>query len=186
MITSKTETMKPLLESTSGVHLTAYIKNNGDLNDTKRQLKNAIEIADEYLVPVMNVKEIEKFFAPIQLLIKDEKRLKHFSKNLALFRTPTSFRVLNLPVEVESECIVADSFHIKPLLKWMQVDREFLLLGLDRGSATLYQGSMHTLKPIDTVLFPNTLRSELTYGMSTQDHKYLREMMEYLDRKSVV
>lgn len=155
MFSSKTATMKPLLESTSGVHLTAYIRNRGDLSDLKNQVRDAVELAEEHLSPVMTPNEISHFLAPLRLFQADGKRLRSFSGSIGVFRTAKSFRVINLPVEVEASCFVADTFHIKPLLKWMQLDREFLLLGMESGSASLYRGDMNTLKHVDTVMYPD-------------------------------
>ena len=177
MLSSRSESMKPLFESTSGVHLSVYITNSGDLNFLKQKLRNALDEALEYLVPAMELREIEKLFKPIEMLIKDTKKLSGFTGNLGIFRTQTSFRALSLPIEVENTCIVADSFHVKPLLKWMQTDREFLFLGIESSYATLYQGSLHTLKEIDTIFFPDLLRNP-TEDKNTQE---LYETMEWLN-----
>jgi hypothetical protein len=170
MLSSKIESMKPLIESSNGIHLTVYIRNTGDLAEMKRQLRKAINIADEYLIPVMPTDELERFISPLVLLADDEKRLNKFSGDIGIFRTLTSFRVLNLPVSVQNTCIVADSFHVKPLLKWMQVDRDFLLLGVQPGVATLYQGDLYSFKVIDSVLLPDSIRKQGA-----------QEMMEWLN-----
>ncbi len=159
MLVSKIKTVKPLIESSSGIHLTAYIKNRGDVSDLKNQIQDAIELGEQHLSPVMTVDEINQFLAPLRLFQKDAKRLKIFKENIALFRTEKSFRALSLPVEVETTCIVANTFHVKPILKWIQIDRDFLLLGLEPGSASLYQGDLKNLKFIDTVTYPESLKS---------------------------
>jgi hypothetical protein len=71
---------------------------------------------------------------------------------------------------------VADTFHVKPLLKWIQLDREFLLLGFESGSVTLYQGDLQTLRPVDTVLFSPGVESSCS-GSS------LGGLNEWRDRK---
>ena len=157
MLFAKTESIRPLLESENGIHLSAYISNPGNMMGLRNLLRERIDVADEYLSPIMKGSEIKRFLYPITTLIEDEKRLKHFTGNLAIFRTPTSFRVLNLPVEVENSCIVADTFHVKPLLKWMQIDCDFLLLGIESETATLYQGNLFNFRPIDSVIFPRAL-----------------------------
>jgi hypothetical protein len=48
-------------------------------------------------------------------------------------------------------CIVASSFHVKPLLKWFQSDQKFLLLGLGENEAHLYAGSQYTLSKLDSL-----------------------------------
>ena len=187
MLFSRTETMQPLLESANGVHLTAYIANDGNVNSLKEKLNDALDQACEYLAPAMGARDIENFFKPIELLIKDTKKLSSFVGNIGIFRTQTSFRVLSLPIEVESACIVADSFHVKPLLKWIQSDRDFLFLGIEAGSATLFQGSLHTFKEIDTIIFPDLLRGNTKEEFSHDSaqkmikQQKLHETMEWLN-----
>jgi hypothetical protein len=81
------ETMKPLLESLYGVHLTAYIKNHGDLSDLRSQIQDAISLAEEHLTGVMPPNERNKFLAPIELFQRDTNRLKSFKGSIGIFRT---------------------------------------------------------------------------------------------------
>ena len=178
MLSSKTVSMKPLLESNNGIHLSAYIKNRGDLLDLQSQILDAIGQAEEYLAPVMTLDEMTKFLAPIVLFQEDAKRLTRFKGSVGLFRTEQSFRALSLPIEVETSCIVADTFHVKPILRWLQVDREFLLLGLESGSASLYQGDLHTFKHVDTVVYPEALRVRKNEFLRKDE---FNETMEWLN-----
>ncbi len=154
MLTSKKMTLKPLLESTEGVHLTAYLVNRGDLVDLKAQLRETINQSYEWLNPIMSPDERNKFLEPLDALLLDARIFKQINGNIGIFRNKECFRVLNIPVEVEQTCQVATSFHVKPLLRWLQTDQEFLLLGLEKESAHLYLGSQDSFKLIDSILFP--------------------------------
>jgi len=158
MLTSKRMTLKPLLESANGVHLTAYLENRGDLIDLKSQLRDVISQSHEWLNPVMTSDVRNKFLEPLDALLLDARIFKQMKGNIGIFRNEDSFRVLNIPTEVEQSCQVATSFHVKPLLRWLQSDQEFLLLGLNNDSAHLYLGSQDSLKIIDSILFPEFFR----------------------------
>ncbi|MBK9040166.1 MAG: hypothetical protein IPL83_13550 [Bdellovibrionales bacterium] len=160
MLTSKKMTLKPLLESSDGVHLTVYLVNPGKLTDLKIQLREAINQASDWLHPVMSVEERIKFLEPLDALLLDTRILKQMKGNIGLFRNQSSFRALNIPVDVEQTCQVATSFHVKPLLRWLQTDQEFLLLGLENKAAHLYLGSQDSLKLVDSVLFPESFKNE--------------------------
>lgn len=164
MVTSKKITLKPLLESADGVHFTAYLINNGKLIDLKNQLREAIDQAYEHLAPVMSVEERSKFLEPLDNLLKDARLFKQMKGNIGLFRSQDSFRVLNVPVDVEQTTQVATSFHVKPLLRWLQEDQEFLLLGLEEEAAHLYLGSKDALRLVDTILFPEVLKAKNSLG----------------------
>ncbi len=151
MLTSKKMALKPLIESTDGVHLTAYIVNRGDLGDLQVQLQETIDQAHEWLTPAMSEEERVRFLEPLSALVTDTKILPHMKSNIGIFRNRESFRVLNIPVEVEQACQVATTFHVKPLLKWLQSDQDFLLLGIEAGMFHLYSGSQTSIKPIDSL-----------------------------------
>ncbi len=155
MLTSKQTTLKPLLESKDGIHLTAYLINRGNLIDLKAQLRTTINDAHEWLNKAMPLEEQKKFLEPLSALLKDTRIFKHMRGNIGIFRSAETFRVLNIPIEVQQSCQVATSFHVKPLLRWLQGDQEFLFLGLEKDSAHLYLGSQDTFKHIDSILFPD-------------------------------
>lgn len=159
MLTSKQTNLKPLLESKNGIHLTAYLVNRGDLIDLKSQLRTTMDEAYEWLHGVMSIDERKKFLEPLDSILNDARIFKQMKGNIGLFRNEDSFRVLNIPIEVEQSCQVATSFHIKPLLRWLQGDLEFLFLGLEKDSAHLYLGSQHTFKMVDSIIFPDYFKT---------------------------
>jgi hypothetical protein len=154
MLISKQATLKNLLESKEGVHLTAYLVNRGDLVDLKRQLRTTISEAYQWLHSAMTSDERNRFLEPLDSLLSDVQVLKQIKGNIGIFRNESSFRILNIPIDVEQSCLVATSFHVKPLLRWLQGDQEFLLLGLEKESAHLYLGSQDSFKLVDSILFP--------------------------------
>ncbi|MCB0355823.1 MAG: hypothetical protein KDD40_02390 [Bdellovibrionales bacterium] len=160
MIQSKELSLKTIIHSKEGVHLTSYLENRGNVNQFKKQIRESIEVATEHLSSIMPEKELRSFIAPLSQLLSDTKILKSFKSNIGLFRTRDSFRMLSIPIGVDHLCVVATSFHVKPLLRWIQADKEFLLLGLEKGSASLYLGTQSSLRHIDTIIFPEVLLKE--------------------------
>lgn len=151
MLTSKRMHLKALIESTEGVHLTAYLVNRGDAEDLKAQLRKALSQADEWLEPAMASDARGRFLEPLEALLQDSKVLRQMKGNIGLFRNQHIFRVLNIPIEIEETCQVATSFHVKPLLRWIQTDEEFLLVGFEKNSALLYLGTQASLKLLESV-----------------------------------
>jgi hypothetical protein len=154
MIVEKRNTLKPLIESSGGLHLTAYYENSGDLNELKQQIEASIEKAEAEIRPVISSVQRRLFLAPLRLLKNNDHLLRSIKHNIGVFRTAHSFRVLALPIEVTRDCVVATSFHVKPLLRWIRVDEDFLVLGMMKHSAYLYSGSQHALRLIDTLEIP--------------------------------
>ncbi len=175
MIASKMTALKPLIESKGGLHLTAYIANDHNILNLKRNIREAINAAYEYLAPVTSSESLVKFVSPMYNLLEDTKVLRNLKGNVGIFRSESSFRVLSLPIPVEKTFVVATSFHVKPLLRWIQADREFLILGLNENSASLYQGNQHNLSLVDMVLFSSTIEHN-------EDHKFHLSYKEELEQ----
>jgi hypothetical protein len=85
-----------------------------------------------------------------------------FSFPLALFMNQSTHVLLELPVELNSIGVVAQSFHLKPLLKWKQREQPFLLAHIDKKTACLFEGSISKFALKDTLQLSNYhTRSEL-------------------------
>lgn len=187
MIVSKMNVLKPLLDSKDSQHLTAYINNNQNVFLLKRHLREVLDTAYEYLAPVMKPEALVRFVAPLHNIIDDTRLLKSLKGNVGVFRNENIFRILSLPLPIEPTCVVASSFHVKPLLRWIQQDREFLILGINSSSASLYYGSQSFLAMVDTVIFPSQLQECLdddTYsGLRANRHRKikLRETIRWLN-----
>lgn len=154
MIASKRTTLRPLIESDNGIHLTVYLQNRIDLIYVKAQLREAIVQAQDCLTPVMSSEDRMRFLEPLESLLTDSRIFEQMRGNIGIFRNKDSFRMLNIPVEVEYLCQVATSFHVKPLLKWLQSDQDFLLLGIEDKAAHIYLGSQESFKHLDSLRFP--------------------------------
>lgn len=156
MLTSKQTNLKPLLESKDGLHLTAYLENQGDLEDLKAQLAASIRQAEEWLADVMTAEARGKFMEPLGSLLNDASILKKMSGNIGIFRNENLFRVLNIPIDIERSCQVATSFHVKPLLRWLQYNKDFLLLGIQEESVQIYWGSLDSFRLMDSYSIANS------------------------------
>ncbi|MBP7843300.1 MAG: hypothetical protein KA116_00665 [Proteobacteria bacterium] len=160
MISEKKNALKSLIESTGGVHLSAYVENTGDLEKLRVQVADALKLASVNIQPVMSRLERKKFLKPIRSFMEDSRLLETLKGNIGIFRTQNSFRVLHIPINVKHCCIVANSFHVKPLLSWLQVDRDFILIGVEKGAVHLYQGSQYSLRHVDSMTFVNEKKNK--------------------------
>lgn len=179
MLTSRRMNLKPLLDSEEGIHLTAYLVNRGDIIDLKSQVHNTIKDAHDWLSEAMTNDERKKFLEPLEALLNDASIFKQMKGNIGIFRNKESFRILNIPIDIEQTCQVATSFHVKPLLRWLQGDQEFLFLGLEKQAAYLYLGSQDSFKLIDSVLFPESFTAQ-----PTETFKWLNEWIYDLTKYS--
>jgi hypothetical protein len=154
MFISNENLFLPIIKSSGGLHLSIYFKNEYSLIDLKKELRSNLKEAHKLITPVMKKNEIDIFLAPIQKLIDDIQYFKKFKGNIGIFLTNNFFKVIDIPIGIESICVVSTSFHVKPLLKCLQFDRDFIFLGFGEGSVSLYKGNFHTMSFVDTIFFP--------------------------------
>jgi hypothetical protein len=66
---------------------------------------------------------------------------------MALFANTTEIVIYRLDAPVEPLVIVANSFHIKPLVHYYQMIEEFIILSLEAERFSLYKGNLYEIEP---------------------------------------
>lgn len=150
MIADKRKSLQTILESEGGLHVSIYLPKTDDLALLKAHLHQCLGEARLWIYEVLCPEEADRFLEPLTSLLLDGRILKNMSGNVGLFRNAKGFRMVALPVQVEPSCVVATSFHVKPLLRWMQSDPTFLLIGIEDQVAHLYTGTQNHLQKTDS------------------------------------
>ncbi|MGK6351482.1 baeRF3 domain-containing protein [Parapedobacter sp. DT-150] len=94
-------------------------------------------------------KDIQTIFSKFEALSDDYQFWQHNREGLAVFATRATFDVYRLRRPVQPLAIVADSAHIKPLLKYLQASDRYHVLVLSTDTAQLYEGDRYQLDEID-------------------------------------
>lgn len=100
---------------------------------------------------------VQSRMAPLQELASDTDFWNHTPDGIAVFSAAGFFRVMRLHRPTPSIAIVADSFHVKPLLRVVQSADRFHVLGISRQSVRLFEGNRDQLEETD--LHPEVPRS---------------------------
>lgn len=105
-------------------------------------LKNALSGAREQLEQTgMDGREIDALLAPATEKLDDEGFWAHQSRGLAVFIEPGSILWRQLPDPVGELVVVADRYHIRPLLSAAEAGAaRFHLLALTRDNVAFYEG----------------------------------------------
>ncbi len=148
MISSKQARLKPLLESTNGIHISIYVPKDEGAGHAHAFIRDAVALARKHLMRVMEERELEWFLKPLVNLCDQPEIIEGFQTHFAIFRSPWAFQLVKIPIEIEYSCSVASSFHVKPLLKWMQTDRECLVLDFENEVCRIYQAGRLSWKSI--------------------------------------
>jgi hypothetical protein len=97
----------------------------------------------------------------LQPLVEDEAFWNHRTEGLAAFSAPGVLHVFDLQRPVEELLVVADRFHVKPLLRILQSADRYQVLCIDLEKARLLEGNRYALDPIELTQFPATLTEAL-------------------------
>jgi Bacterial archaeo-eukaryotic release factor family 3 len=93
--------------------------------------------------------EVRRLLGPFRDLADDQEFWNHTLDGLAVLGSRGTFRVFPLQRAVPELTIVADSFHLKPLVRIIQSADRYQVLCLGRREAKLYEGNRDALDEVD-------------------------------------
>jgi hypothetical protein len=106
--------------------------------------------------------QVSALMEPFKELGLDEDFWNHTMDGLAVFGAPGYFSVVGLPRTVQELAVVADTFHTKPLRRFLQSADRYLILSLNQHDIKLYEGSRNTLEIIQLAAgSPRTINESL-------------------------
>lgn len=93
--------------------------------------------------------EVRHLLEPFDAMVHDRDFWDHTLDGLAILSGPSLFRVYRLQRPVADLAVVADSFHTKPLRRFLQSVGRYQVLGLSLTRLQLFEGNRDTLDEID-------------------------------------
>lgn len=106
--------------------------------------------------------QARQLLEPFQALARDKTFWQHTLDGLAVLGAPGIFHTFRFPLAVSEISIVADSFHIKPLRRFLQSIDRYQVLALSLDKIRLFEGNRHVLDELDLVAdVPRTIDEAL-------------------------
>ncbi len=133
---------------------------------------NLMRKLEELLAANHPAEQVSELLAPLEALTQDVDFWNHTLDGLAVFGAPGFFRVVSLPRTLPELTIVADTFHTKPLRRFLQSVDRYQILGLNQHGIRLFEGDRHHLEPLEAaegvpVRITDALGDELTESHRT-------------------
>jgi hypothetical protein len=123
---------------------------------------NLIKKLEFSLLQVHTSAQTKQMLEPFLVLERDVEFWSHTLDGLAVLAAPDFFRVFRLQRTVPELAIVAESFHTKPLRRFLQSIDRFQALGLTRGGFRLFEGNRNSLDEINLAPgLPRTIKEAL-------------------------
>lgn len=113
------------------------------------RFRNLVKELEESLRSRFTDDEIEPLLEPFLALAADRDFWNHTLDGLAVLSAKGIFRVYRLRRTVAELAVVADSFHVKPLLRILQSADRFHVLGLNRKAIRIFEGDRDVLDEIE-------------------------------------
>jgi hypothetical protein len=111
-----------------------------------RNLLKALAQSLQENYPATNARPLLR---PFEELAEDRAFWNSTLDGLAIFAAPGLFRVYKLARPVRELAVVADSFHIKPLIRFVQSADRYHVLGLNRQEVRLFEGNRDALEEVE-------------------------------------
>jgi len=114
------------------------------------RLKNLLrQAADGLEADGASAPTIQSLLAPLRRLLDDRLFWLYQSDGLALFSRPGWSGSFRVPLELPELAVVADRFHVTPLLPLLTGDGHFFVLALSQNQIRLLEGTRDRLEEVD-------------------------------------
>jgi hypothetical protein len=141
----------PIIEEKEGPFISLYQETHKHFPENKKDLivfKNVLKDVFSSLEKTFDKRDVDVLMKPLREIAMDKELWDHMEEGLAILANRNDCVIYRLQESVETKAIVANSFHIKPLIKLFQSVDRYHILALTTKSFKLYQGNQFDLKEV--------------------------------------
>lgn len=153
------ERLRPLLQVKSGPCISIYLPTHRYHPGTEQdpiRFKNALKEAERLLSDRYSPQEIRALLDPVAALPNVE-FWRHQADGLAVLRSRDVLEQFRLPLIMPELVVVAESFHVRPLIRCLNSNERYFLIALTQNGVSVYEGSMASLTPTEVPGLPDSL-----------------------------
>lgn len=159
--------LQELLNKDKGICASIYLpthKVGREQQQDPVRFKNLLNEAREKLKDLgMRSQEVNAFMKPADDLLVNMDFWQHQSNGLAVFISPDIFETYRLPIEFDTLLVIAQNFHIKPILPFVSGNDHFYILALSQKEIRLLRADRHHISEVDLGNTPTSLREALWF-----------------------
>ena len=151
------------------LYMTTHKSHPDNLQDPIKY-KNLLKQLEDSLRQHSSPGDADALLAPFEALLTDNNFWNRTLNGLAIFGTKDYFKIVGVPISLNELVVVAGSFHIKPLKRYLQSADRFQVLGLSLHDFQLYEGNRHSMAQVELPEdFPDTIKEALGAEL-TEEH----------------
>ncbi len=141
--------------------LSFYLPTHGGTRPEDRaKLEGLVRRAKDVLREKLRPAEVDEMLAPLQELDSDS-GWQEQRQGLAVFLASGFHAVYRLPMDVPELFVASGSFHIRPLLRFVESNRHYFVLLLGKEHVALFKGSAEGVVPSPIGGLPRSLEDAL-------------------------
>jgi len=127
------------------------------------RLGNMVKQAQEKLADFgIRRPEVQELMRPAEDLLEGQEDFwQHQSDGLAIFLSEGFYKSLRLPMQFDELVVIANNFHLKPLLPLFSHDGKFYILAISADEIRLFLGTKDTIDQIDLKDVPASMQEAL-------------------------
>lgn len=110
--------------------------------------RNLVKGLEKSLLKKYDAHKTKQLLEPFVALAEDTEFWNHSGEGLVVLGAPDFFRAYRIQRSVKELVVVADSFHLKPLLRILQSADRYHVLALSRKDVKLYEGNRDGITPV--------------------------------------
>lgn len=140
--------LRALLEHGHGPCISIYLPTHRSMPDRQQdpiRFRNLVREAEQSLSKALHADDVAQLLQPFHALAENDRFWHGTLDGLAVLGSPATFKVLPLRQRVRDVAVVAESFHLKPLLHIYQSLDRYHVLAITRTHAALYGGDRNGL-----------------------------------------
>ncbi len=175
MKTLSRDDLSALVEGPQQMGVSIYMPTHrtGDTGQDPIRLKNLLREAESQLVAYgISASDAGDLLKPAEQLLPDSHFWQYQGDGLAIFISPGIFRCYQLPHSFQELVVVAERFHIKPLLPLFSEDGVFYILAVSQNQVRLLQCSRYHVRELTPENVPSNLAEALKYDQPEKQHQF--------------
>lgn len=130
--------------------------------------RNMLTELENLLRDKYSKREVRPLLEQFQSLARDDEFWNHRTEGLAVLGSPGTFQIFELQRAVPELLVVAETFHLKPLLRVVQSADRYQILALSRHEAQLFEGNRYALDRVELTHVPATITDALGEELTEQ------------------
>jgi hypothetical protein len=157
------------------IYMPAYKSGRPEVQQNPIRLRKLIGEARERLIKIgLKPTEADRYLEPAHGLLKDDNPLwVSMSDGFVLYLSKDYFRYYRLPVQFPELVVVANRFHVKPLLPLITADGKFYLLAMSQKTVRLLQCTRFSFNELDIAgKIPRSLDEALQYDHFDREQQF--------------